>query len=160
LSDDDFLQMVAEYDRLGERRFMDNKRDIAVQFIRHHPGAFLGLSAHRFFKYWSAPDGSDWIFVSLLAWLGMILALWRKGQEAVPYAIVIVIFPLVYYVTHTGGTYRHPAEPVILVLAAYASVAAVQFLDRLARSITRWLPEASRSRRITKEYVVHSASRV
>ena len=49
-----------------------------------------------------------------------------------PCAIVLVIFPLVYYVTHTGSTYRHPAEPVIIVLAAYASVTTVQgFAERL-----------------------------
>ena len=132
LNGDDFQRMVAEYGRLGELRFMDTKRQIAVQFIRQHPGSFLRLSAQRFFKYWSAPDGSVWILVSLLAWQGMIVALWQKGLEAVPYAIVLVMFPLVYYVTHSGSTYRHPAEPVILVLAACASVTIVQrFAERL-----------------------------
>ena len=133
LNGDDFLRMVAEYSRMGEMRFMDTKRQIAVQFIRQHPGAFLRLSAQRCFKFWSAPDGSVWILVSLLAWLGMIVAVWQKGLEAVPYAIVLVMFPLVYYVTHTGSTYRHPVEPVILMLAAYASVTIVQrFAKRLS----------------------------
>jgi len=132
LNGDDFQRMVAEYGRLGELRFMDTKRQIAVQFIRQHPGSFLRLSAQRFFKYWSAPDGSVWLLVSLLAWQGMIVALWQKGLEAVPYAIVLVMFPLVYYVTHSGSTYRHPAEPVILMLAACASVTMVQrFAERL-----------------------------
>ena len=131
LNGDDFQRMVAEYGRLGELRFMDTKRQIAVQFIRQHPGSFLRLSAQRFFKYWSAPDGSVWLLVSLLAWQGMIVALWQKGLEAVPYAIVLVMFPLVYYVTHSGSTYRHPAEPVILMLAACASVTMVQrFAER------------------------------
>jgi hypothetical protein len=135
LNGDDFQRMVAEYSQLGELRFMDTKRQIALQFIGQHPGRFLRLSAQRFFKFWTAPDGSVWMLVSLLAWLGMILALWKKGPEAVPHAIVLVIFPLVYYVTHTGSTYRHPAEPVMLVLAAYASVTTVQVLGRRLRGV-------------------------
>ncbi len=127
LNGEDFLRMVVEYSRMGEMRFMDTKGQIAVEFIRQHPGAFLRLSGQRCFKFWSAPDGSVWILVSLLAWLGMIVAVWQKGLEAVPYAIVLVMFPLVYYVTHTGSTYRHPVEPVILMLAAYASVTIVQW---------------------------------
>lgn len=130
LNGDDFHQMLAEYGRLGELRFMDTKRQIAVQFIRQHPGSFLLLSAHRVLKFWSAPDGSVWIWVSLLAWQGMIVALWRKGLEAVPYATVLLMFPLVYYVTHSGSTYRHPAEPVILLLASYASVTNIHLLSQ------------------------------
>lgn len=128
LNGNDFLEMVAEYSRLGEIRFMDTKKQIAVRFIRQHPAAFLRLSAHRFYRFWALPDGSVWIFLSLLAWLGMFMALWQKGLAAVPYAVAIVIFPLIYYLTHAGGMYRHPIEPVILVLAAYASVTAVQAL--------------------------------
>jgi hypothetical protein len=128
LNGDDFQLMVAEYSRLGEMRFMDTKRQLAVQFILQHPGSFLHLSAQRFYKFWSAPDGSVWILVSLLAWLGMFVAIRRKGFEAVPYVIVLVVFPLVYYLTHTGSTYRHPAEPAILVLAAYSSVSAAGVL--------------------------------
>jgi hypothetical protein len=65
----------------------------------------------------------------------MILGLWKKGLEAVPYALVLVMFPVVYYVTHTGSTYRHPTEPVMLVLAAYASVTTVQVLGKRLRAI-------------------------
>jgi len=147
LNGDDFQRMVAEYGRLGELRFMDTKRQIAVQFIRQHPGSFLRLSAQRFFKYWSAPDGSVWLLVSLLAWQGMIVALWQKGLEAVPYAIVLVMFPLVYYVTHSGSTYRHPAEPVILMLAACASVTMVQrFAERWRGTQGFTVAEPPRSR--------------
>jgi len=130
LNGDDFLRMVAEYNRLGEMRFMDTKRQLAAQFIRQHPGSFLRLSVQRFYKFWTAPDGSAWILVGPLAWLGMFLALWQKGLTAVRYAIVIVMFPFVYYITHTGSMYRHPAEPVILVLAAYASVSTLQALAK------------------------------
>jgi hypothetical protein len=99
-----------------------------LQFIRQHPGWFLRLSAQRFYRFWAAPVGSVWILVSLLAWLGMFVALRQKGSAAAPSAIVMAMFPCIYYFTHTSSVYRHPAEPVILVLAAYASVTTIQVL--------------------------------
>jgi hypothetical protein len=115
-----------EYNREGEIRFMEAKRQIALQFIRQHPGEFLGLSAHRFLKFWTAPEDSAWWIVSLLAWTGMVFALWRKRFDAVPYAIVLLIFPVIYYITHTFSSYRHPAEPAIILLAAYALASAAE----------------------------------
>jgi 4-amino-4-deoxy-L-arabinose transferase-like glycosyltransferase len=137
LNGDDFQPMVAEYSRLGELRFMDNKRQLALQFIRQHPGSFLRLSAQRFYRFWAAPVGSVWILVSLLAWPGMLVALRQKGWAAVPNVIVMTMFPLIYHLTHTSSMYRHPAEPVILVLAAYASVTVVQVLVGRLRVPTR-----------------------
>ena len=120
--DSDFpLLNPAEYNRLGEIGFMEAKRDIALEFIGRNPGIFLRLSARHCFQFWSAPENSTWLAFSLLAWIGMVLALRRKGLDAVPYAIVILIFPFVYYITHVFSYYRHPAEPVILLLAAYAT---------------------------------------
>ncbi|MGH9498806.1 MAG: ArnT family glycosyltransferase [Terriglobales bacterium] len=115
-----------EYNRLGEIRFMESKRDIALQFIGQHPAEFLRLSARRFFRYWTQPDPAPWFFVSLMAWAGVMLALRRRGFGALPYLIVLLVFPLVYYVTHAFPTYRHPTEPVMLLLAAYATVALVE----------------------------------
>jgi 4-amino-4-deoxy-L-arabinose transferase-like glycosyltransferase len=118
----------SEYNRLGEIRFMDAKRDIALEFIGRNPGTFLRLSARHFFQFWSAPEKSAWLGLSLLAWLGMVLALRRKGLEAVPYALVVLIFPLVYYITHVFSTYRHPIEPVIVLLAAYSMVSILEIV--------------------------------
>ncbi|MGA8152053.1 MAG: glycosyltransferase family 39 protein [Terriglobales bacterium] len=125
--DNDFpILNPAEYNRLGEIRFMEAKRQIALQFIAHHPGEFLRLSMWRCFRYWTAPDASLWLPISLLAWAGMLLLLWRKRWDAVPYAIVLVFFPLIYYVTHTFNSYRHPTEPVMFLLASYAAVCALK----------------------------------
>jgi hypothetical protein len=111
-----------EYNRLGELGFMEEKREIAFVFIQQHPGEFLKLSAERCFRYWTTPELALWLPLSVLAWVGMILALWRKGLQAVPYATILLIFPLIYYVTHTFSVYRHPSEPAMLILAAHAAV--------------------------------------
>ncbi|HLW89565.1 MAG TPA: glycosyltransferase family 39 protein [Terriglobales bacterium] len=129
--DNDFpILDPSEYNRLGEIRFMESKRNVALQFIGQHPAEFLRLSAWRFLRYWTAPDPMVWSWVSLAAWGGMILGLRRKGLEAIPYAIVLLIFPLIYYITHTFNSYRHPTEPVMLLMAAYACVSVLEWLAR------------------------------
>jgi 4-amino-4-deoxy-L-arabinose transferase-like glycosyltransferase len=135
--DNDFpILNPAEYNRLGEIRFMESKRDIALEFIGRHPREFLRLTAKHFFKFWSAPEKITWLPLSVLAWVGMIVALRRKGFAVVPYAVVIIVFPLVYYITHVFSTYRHPIEPVMLLLAAYAMVTITEVMGPplLARS--------------------------
>jgi 4-amino-4-deoxy-L-arabinose transferase-like glycosyltransferase len=123
-----------EYNRLGELPFMEAKRQIGLRFIGQHPGEFLWLSARRCFKYWTDPDVSVWLPLSLMAWLGAAVALSRKGLDAVRYVVVLLIFPVIYYITHTFSRYRHPTEPAMFLLAAYAIVTLVEALGRrLAR---------------------------
>lgn len=129
----------SEYNRLGEIPFMEAKRDIALEFIGRHPGTFLRLSVQHCFQFWSLPEKSAWLGLSLLAWMGMVLALRRKGLDAVPYALVILIFPLVFYITHVFSTYRHPIESVILLLATYAMVAIGEMVGK------RLIPTGSQS---------------
>jgi hypothetical protein len=133
--DNDFpILNPAEYNHLGEIRFMEVKRDIALEFIGRHPGEFLRLTEKHCLKFWSAPEEPIWLSLSVVAWMGMILAVWRKGLATFPYAVVMVIFPLVYYITHVFSTYRHPIEPVILLLAAYAMISAMEAIGpRLLR---------------------------
>jgi len=132
------LSNPAEYNQLGELQFMEAKRQAGLRFVRQHPWEFCRRSARRVGLFWSEPEGSAWPWISLLAWLGMLLALRHVGIEAVPYLIVLLIFPLVYYVTHTFPTYRHPIEPVLLLLAAYATA-------RVGRAVARKLGNSSPS---------------
>jgi len=122
-----------EYNRLGEIQFMETKRELALQFIRQHPGQFLRLSARRVLLYWSAPAGLAWPVVGLLAWIGVTLAWKRKPIELAPYAISMLSFPLPYYVTHTFPTYRHVIEAPIILMAMYACVSAAGIVGRRLR---------------------------
>lgn len=125
--DEDFpILNPTEYKRLGELRFMEQKRDIALQFIRNNPATFTWLSLRRIFRYWTSPETGFWLPMSLIAWLGAMFAEWDRKNMATPYLIVLSIFPLVYYATHTFNTYRHPIEPELLLLAAYALVRVTQ----------------------------------
>jgi len=129
------------YNRLGETAFMEQKREIAWQFIRQHPGVFLRRSGARCLRYWSAPNGSLWPLVSLLAWAGLFLLCWRKEPAAVPFAIVMVFFPLTYYATHSVATYRHPIEPMVILLAVYALWSGVERCVGKVRRASDFLPD-------------------
>ena len=123
-----------EYNRLGEIDFMESRRQMALNFIRQYPGEYLHRVINRCFRFWTEPTGTPWLFVSLLAWLGLCLALWRKRPNAPLYAVVLLVFPPVYYITHTFPTYRHPIEAEVILLAAYTAASAI---PTAARSMFR-----------------------
>jgi hypothetical protein len=109
------------YARLGEVRFMDAKLQEAKQFIARDPISFLERCLRRSVEFWYVPYSPRWIVVSLLAWVGAVFA-WKRKGIAVLLTVPLLAFPPVYYVTHTFPTYRHPIDPVIILLAAYAMV--------------------------------------
>jgi 4-amino-4-deoxy-L-arabinose transferase-like glycosyltransferase len=55
-----------------------------------------------------------------LAMAGLFKALKNRRQAAVPYALVLLSFPLVYYFTHSEISYRLPIEPALVIFAAFA----------------------------------------
>ena len=120
----------APYNQLGEIGYMETRRASAIDFIRQHPGEFVGFSLRRIYLYWTRPAGSAWPMISVLAWIGVWLAVKRKQMQLVPHAIAMTMFPVVYYITHTFPTYRHVIEPSILLMAAYATVTAVQIATK------------------------------
>jgi hypothetical protein len=47
-----------------------------------------------------------------------------------PLAVCLLLFPIPYYITHTSLRYRHPIDPFMVILTAYAIT---RFWDLLAR---------------------------
>ena len=41
------------------------------------------------------------------------------AAKAIPYVAVILLFPVIFYLTHSSLRYRFPMDPVMMVLAAY-----------------------------------------
>ncbi|HLM81584.1 MAG TPA: glycosyltransferase family 39 protein [Terriglobales bacterium] len=111
----------SNYARLGELAFMDGKLDASRKFILSDPAAFVGRVLRRMVEFWYAPYPFPWIAVSILGWLGATWAI-RKDRNGWVWLIMLTVFPLVYYVTHNFPTYRHPIEPLIVLLAANAIV--------------------------------------
>jgi hypothetical protein len=41
-----------------------------------------------------------------------------RNPDAAPFGMVLLIFPMVFYLTHSSPRYRFPMDPIIVVLAA------------------------------------------
>jgi hypothetical protein len=54
------------------------------------------------------------------ALLGVISLFWRCDPYAFPLAAYPIVFPFLYYITHTSLRYRHPIDPVVLLLTVIA----------------------------------------
>jgi hypothetical protein len=55
----------------------------------------------------------------------------RDGRDgAVPLATLLICFPVVYYITHLDERFRHPIDPIVVILAAFG---AIQFRRQWAR---------------------------
>lgn len=126
------------YQRMGETTYLGHMRDVAVGFIRQHPGTFLSLTARRFLYTWTGFWSTDPVYVknqplqfpnmffctavTVLAFFGLRWMWRRRRQWVAPYSIALGFFPLIYYITHPGIEYRHPIDPLIVILAAGAVV--------------------------------------
>lgn len=54
----------------------------------------------------------------LCAIAGVVVLFARRNPYAFPIVAIPAVFPLLYYVTHTSLRYRHPIDPVVLLLVA------------------------------------------
>lgn len=136
------------FHRLGEQAYMDEKWAEARQFIEDHPASFARRSIRRFVYvwtgYWSFDrrylqeenfDPEDIPFrtaLTLIALIGIWRAFRRDPATATPFLLMLVIFPLAYYVTHPEIGYRTPIDPEILILGCYGLLAAPATADERA----------------------------
>lgn len=128
----------SEFQQLGELGYMDRKREQAFEFIRENPGWYAWTTVRRAFflwtGYWSFDreylqeepfDPPNIFFCSALTVLAL-MGLWRAFKSdwpgALPYALVLFAFPLIYYVTSPEVYYRRPIDPFFVILAVLAIV--------------------------------------
>ena len=134
----------SDFLRLGEVAYMQQKKAAAIEFIKSHPADVLRFQYHRFMETWTGfgePFLDIWrgakpilkaellanYGLTLLMLIGLLLARRCRPVESIPLFNVVVLFPAVYYVTHTNSRYRHPIDPIITLLAAYAVVAMARY---------------------------------
>jgi hypothetical protein len=128
---------LVRYFRLGEMTFMDEEKRKALAFMRAYPGIEVRLIAGRFVAFWTglmnpwqALFSADSLLVRVLlvcsaasalgGLVGIASLLWKRSPYAFPLAAFPVVFPWLYYITHSNLRYRHPIDPVVLLLAAIA----------------------------------------
>jgi hypothetical protein len=132
---------IHNYILMGETAFMRDKWEKATTFIRAHPRLEIALFSRRFVATWTGVEkpiesfrDADSPLVRLViisntlaalgALCGILALLHSRNIYAFPLAAGPIVYPLIYYVTHTSLRYRHPIDPVLLLLVAIA-VAAV-----------------------------------
>ena len=153
------------YFHMGETPFMDEERRKAVSFILSHPRVEIILFGDRFAAFWTGLPNALQNFLATDSWLvrvlrlgavlsgigglaGIIVLLRRHSAYTFPLAAYPVIFPFLYYITHTSLRYRHPIDPVVLLLTAIAAGAFWDFCARhlfskAARQSTAHVPVAA-----------------
>jgi 4-amino-4-deoxy-L-arabinose transferase-like glycosyltransferase len=126
---------IFRYLHMGETAFMEEEKRKAVAFIVEHPRIELWLISQRFVDFWTGTASplatfrqadSLWLRMILLcndvaplcAFLGIVVLLATKNDYGLPIVAIPLIFPMLYYVTHTSLRYRHPIDPIVLLLAA------------------------------------------
>ena len=137
LHPNDYAPEREKYARLGEIEYMRQKQSEAIQFMKSHPRDTLRFFWRRFADNWMGtwePLQDGWsqmsllnraflasnISLSLLGLLGVLFLYREKNQYAFPLATFPLIYPIVYYLTHSSLRYRHPIDPVMVVLAIFA----------------------------------------
>ena len=126
----------AQWQRLGEIGYMDAKKAEALWFIRQHPAFFLWVTfrhvANMWTGFWSLdpkfladepfhiPNVFFTTAITLLLLCGLRYA-WLEGkwEDVFPLVLILLTFPLVYYITHTSMDYRHPLDPIIVIMITY-----------------------------------------
>ena len=124
----------AGYIRMGEIRYMHHKRDEALHFMTSHPGEETRLIATRFIATWTGGSQRpirDFLFVytwwfrfillfnlfaAAGAACGIVLLYRSRSPYAFPVAVVPIAYPLISYLSIASPRYRHPIDPVILLL--------------------------------------------
>jgi 4-amino-4-deoxy-L-arabinose transferase-like glycosyltransferase len=127
-----------EFTQLGELGYMDKEKRQAVEFIRANPGWYAWATVRRAFYlwtgYWSLDrnylkeeplDPPNILFcttLTVLALVGLRRGLQADWSRALPYALVLFSFPLIYYITSPEVYYRRPIDPFFVILAVVAVV--------------------------------------
>jgi hypothetical protein len=121
---------MSMFRQMGEINYIDEKRRQATGFT------FLWLSSRRVLYTWTGLwsftssylalesfEIPNIVFGSTLTTL-MIVGLWlawhSNREVAVSYAVVLIIYPTIYYITHLPMDCRHEIDPLIVVLAVHA----------------------------------------
>jgi 4-amino-4-deoxy-L-arabinose transferase-like glycosyltransferase len=139
---------LREYEQLGEIAYVSKKFHQGLAFIDSHRLLYMKQTLRRVIYLWTGfwsfshrylqqepADPYNIVFctgLTIMTLLGLRRA-WRLDRSiAMPYLLVFLFFPLIYYLTHPEDYYRRPIDPQYVVLATFAALS--------------WVAEGKRSR--------------
>jgi 4-amino-4-deoxy-L-arabinose transferase-like glycosyltransferase len=120
------------YTAMGEIAYSRMRGEQAMTLIRKDPGLFAQNTLKRVFFFWAGVphpvSRTEWVeyarnlnFIlgSVCGLLGLALALQRKAPAAWLFAWAFLLLPLVYYGVAAHARFRHPLEPLMVILGVY-----------------------------------------
>jgi len=133
-----------KYIRMGEIAYMAEKEHEAFTFMADSSTRHTELHVPPICEYLAVPNGQPvdvWSsaslyrkalmtfnsLLSLLSLLGVLYARRARHAGCGPYGMVLLIFPLVFYLTHSSPRYRFPMDHIILILAASTLARLISF---------------------------------
>lgn len=135
------FEETRRYAQLGETAYLDEKAQLSYSFIREKPALFATLTGRRIIATWFGTEhpyadfkrAGSWL-VRIVLIINLVLSLgtvggicflfFQKHPLTVPLIVFPILYPLIYYITHTSLRYRHPVDPFLLLLTAI-SIASV-----------------------------------
>ncbi len=137
LHPNDDLDEAHKYARMTELPYMEEKRREALAFMMVHPVDSTRFIFRRFANNWLGiwdPPADLWptaplylramivanSLFALLSLLGALFAYRARRDAALPLALILLVFPAIFYLTHTSLRYRYPMDPIMAVLTVYA----------------------------------------
>lgn len=127
------------YQHMGEPAYMAQKHSLAVAAIRSHKRRFVFATAKRFIRFWTGywsfspaylqrepfdrPNVPFCTTLSLFLLYGLVT--WSRNRRGTltPFALLIAVFPIPYYLTHASMDYRQPVEPELVILVTAGMLA-------------------------------------
>ncbi|MBV9182871.1 MAG: glycosyltransferase family 39 protein [Acidobacteria bacterium] len=148
-NDPDSMQ---RFQKLGEIAFMDEKREELVHFVEQHPDKVLFYTGKRFYYFWAAPPQASmvggfelrvarhtqFLLASIFAAAGLILLFIRRHPYRWLLAPFLLVYPVPYYLVNPFPRYKHPIEPVMLMLIVYLLSEANRIRLPAGFGFTRW----------------------
>jgi 4-amino-4-deoxy-L-arabinose transferase-like glycosyltransferase len=123
---------MSEMLQTGEIAYMDHKKQQAFAFIHAHPGVYAYLVFKRFADFWTGiwNLSPQWIkdnpgqaanipfctVITIFAFIGLRRTFHYDGNAAWAFAICLVVYPILFYLTTYEIPYRHPLDPLLVIL--------------------------------------------
>jgi 4-amino-4-deoxy-L-arabinose transferase-like glycosyltransferase len=120
------------YTRMGEIAYSQMRGEQALAYIHSDPMHFVRDTLKRVFFFWAGVphpvSKTEWveyarslnfIFGSVCGLLGVALALHRRAPASGLFAWAFLLLPLVYYPVAAHARFRHPLEPLMVILGVY-----------------------------------------
>ena len=132
------MQELADYNSMGELKYMEHKDQQAKAYIAAHPGWYAGMCVRRAVYIWTgfwsfnrayladeSTDPENIPFatgLTLMAVTGLVLLWKQRPYDAIRFGGVMFVMPMIYYFAHPEPYHLRPLDPLMGILGCYAFV--------------------------------------